>query len=71
MSETNITEEHKKAFEAIRNADNIALVSCFVNGELAVAICEVRKVDGGFAVMPMFVSVTPSMKLVDHDGTPC
>ena len=39
---TNITAEHRTAFEALVSGDyaNFALLSCFVNGEPAAAIVE-------------------------------
>jgi hypothetical protein len=77
---TNITKELQEKFDFILNAPhskesvlagehNVALVSCFVNGEPAAAICAaVRRPDGGFILEPLFVSVTPGMVIVDHDG---
>jgi len=56
---TNITADHRAAFEALVSGDyrNIALFSCFVNGEPAAAIAAVNK-DGDYAITPVFVSVT-------------
>jgi hypothetical protein len=71
-TKTNITKEHERAFDGVRNAENIALVSCFVNGEPAVAIAAINHLDDGMvSITPLFVSVTPLMKIVDHDGVPC
>ena len=66
-SETNITPAHKAAFQALSSGQyaNFALFSCFVNGEPAAAIVTVGH-DGSIA--PLFVSVTPGMALMDHDG---
>jgi hypothetical protein len=71
MADTNITPEHRKAFEALTSGNyaNLALFSCFVNGEPASAIVAVNRQAGDeFQITPLFVSVTPRMKLVDHDG---
>jgi hypothetical protein len=41
-----------------------------VNGEPAAAIVAVNREGGGYAIMPLFVSITPSIILTDHDGQP-
>ena len=46
----------------------IALFSCFVNGEPAAAIVAINRDGGNYAIRPLFVSVTPSLTLTDHDG---
>lgn len=70
---TNITYEHREDFAAIRNPDynNFALFSCFVNGEPASAIVALveNPETGDTKITPLFVSITPSMVLTDHDGT--
>lgn len=38
---TNITEAHKRAFDLLTTHGSNALVSCFVNGQPACAICSV------------------------------
>ena len=77
MANTNITEEHKRVFEALKSGEyrNFALFPCFVNGEPAVAIATVlptppEALDGeqGSLIRPLFVSVTPTLRLTDHDG---
>jgi hypothetical protein len=71
MAETNITEEHREVFKALTSGEftNFALFSCFVNGEPASAIVAVTKDDGDeYHINPLFVSVTPGMKLIDHEG---
>ena len=77
MANTNITEEHKRVFEALKSGEyrNFALFSCFVNGEPAVAIAAVLPAppeapgdEPGYLIRPLFVSVTPTMRLTDHDG---
>ena len=49
---------------------NFALFSCFVNDEPAAAIVAVNRDGDGYAITPLFVSVTPSITLTDHDGKP-
>lgn len=68
---TNITAEQRAAFEALTSGNyaNFALFSCFVNGEPATAIVAVNHDGDGFAVTPLFVSLTPGMAITDHDGT--
>jgi hypothetical protein len=71
MAETNITEEQREVFKALTSGEftNFALFSCFVNGEPASAIVAVTKDDGDeYHINPLFVSVTPGMKLNDHEG---
>ena len=43
MPDTNISEEHHRAFEALTSGrfDNFCLVSCFVDGEATAAIAAV------------------------------
>ncbi|MCI2400992.1 hypothetical protein [Aliiroseovarius subalbicans] len=70
---TNICPEHISAFEALTSAerDNFALFSCFLNGEPAVAIVAVTPPeddDGEYQITPLFVGVTETMVLTDHDG---
>ena len=67
---TNITADHRTAFEALASGDyaNFALFSCFVNGEPAAAIVAVNRDGDGYTITPLFVSVMPSLTLTDHDG---
>lgn len=67
---TNITKEHQEHFDAIRKAMNIALFSCFLNGEPTSAIVAVNhdEQSGEYTITPLFVAVTPGMVLTDHDG---
>ena len=70
-SKTNITPEVKANFDALASGkfNNFCLFSCFVNDEPTAAICAVtRDKDGHFEVNPLFVAVTPNMKLTDHDN---
>ena len=71
MAKTNITREHRQAFAALISGSNsnLALFSCFVNGEPASAIVAINQAAGDeYRITPLFVSVTPGMKLLDHDG---
>lgn len=67
---TNITKAHEDAFEALRDSafENFALFSCFVNGEPAAAIVAINPDGGEYAITPLFISVTSTMVLTDHDG---
>ena len=74
---TNITEEHRRAFEALTSGrhENFALFSCFVGRTPAAAIVAVNPCppadqagEPEYAISPLFVSVTPDMKLTAHDG---
>ncbi|KAA5604017.1 hypothetical protein F1188_18130 [Roseospira marina] len=69
---TNITPAHQDAFEALTSGDydNLALFSCFVNGQPASAIVAITPDEDGNTVniQPLFVSLTPDMVLTDHDG---
>lgn len=67
---TNITDEHRRAFEALTSSDfnNFALFSCFLNGTPTAAIVAVTNDDGNYLIQPLFVGVTDDMRLTDHDG---
>jgi hypothetical protein len=67
---TNITPEHQRAFDALTSGgfQNFALVSCFADGAPAAAICAVNEAGGEYVINPLFVSVTDTMRLTDHDG---
>lgn len=67
---THINDMHRAAFEALTSGryGNFALFSCFVNGEEGVAIVSVNEDGPGYAITPLYVSVTAGMDLVDHDG---
>ena len=74
---TNITEDHRRAFEALTSGrfDNFCLVSCFVDGEATAAIATVNvsppAEDGGepdYIITPLFVCPTAAMTLTDHDA---
>lgn len=70
MSATNITDEHKRAFDWILHAvecpHTIALFSCFVDGKPTAAICAVSIDEPDIIIQPLFIAVTPDMVLVDH-----
>ena len=74
MADTNITEEHRRAFEALKSGayDSFALFSCFVDGSPAAAIVTIQPpgTDGEdeYVIHPLFVSITSEMILTDHDG---
>jgi len=77
MPDTNITEDHRRAFEALTSGrfDNFCLVSCFVDGEPTSAIAAVNlsppAEDGGepeILIRPLFIWPTAAMNLTDHDG---
>jgi hypothetical protein len=67
---TNITADHRAVFQALTSGDyrNFALFSCFVNGEPAAAIVAVNQDGDEYANTPLFVRITPSLTLTDHDG---
>ncbi len=72
---TNIRPEHISAYQALTSGEvsNFALFSCFLEGEPAVAIVAVtppERSDGAYQITPLFVGVTESIVLTDHDGTP-
>lgn len=67
---SNITPGHVRVFQAVRSQlyDNITLASCTINGEPGVAIVMVDDCgEGKVAVMPLFVAITPKMK-IDFPG---
>ena len=77
MPDTNLTEDCKRAFAALRSDDaaNFCPFSCFVNGEPAAAVLAVTPLasdtgdaDRGYRVHPLLVSVTPGMRLAGHGG---
>jgi len=67
---TNITQAHREAFEALRDRSfgNFALFSCFVDGKPAAAIVAINQDGAEYNITPLFVSVTDAMALTDHDG---
>lgn len=67
LEEDNITDGHIRAYHAIVSGlyDNISLASCSINGERGVAIIMLDHVgENKVAIMPLFVAITSSMKLV-------
>ena len=71
MADTNITEQHRHAFEALKSGayDSFALFSCFCNGKAASAIVSIQPPgEDGYVVQPLFVSITSDMILTDHEG---
>lgn len=70
----NITPGHVRVFQAIRSPfyDNITLTSSTINDEPGVAIVMVDETgEGAVAVMPLFVAITPGMKIAfaGEDGS--
>lgn len=67
---TNITEEARREFHAIRSPDfdNFALVSCQLGDTPTSAIAIVQKDDGQFNITPIYVRVCPGMKLMSPEG---
>ena len=77
MPATNITEEHRNAFEALTSGDydNFALFSCFLSGQPTAAIVSVtahqsddKDGETEFHTQPLFVSIVDGLVLTDHDG---
>ncbi len=77
MTDTNITEEHRRAFSALTSGDcrNFALFSCFCDGRPTAAIAAVtvhppavKDGEAEYRVSPLFIGLTPDMTLTDHDG---
>ena len=77
MPATNIIVKHRSAFEALTSGkyDNFALFCCRCNDQPAAAIVAItaHQLDGKhgeaeFHVKPLLISVTPEVKLTDHDG---
>jgi hypothetical protein len=62
-----ITPGHVRAYQMLTSSlytDNLTLTSCYINGEPGVAIVLVDEVgENKVAVMPLFVAITPQMKL--------
>ncbi len=60
---TNITAEHRSAFEALTSGDyaNFALFSCFADGQPSAAICAVTEQAGEY----------PSARCSCRSPTPC
>ncbi len=70
MSASSITPGHVRAFQAVTTQlyGEVTLFSCQINGEPGVAIVLAEHVgEGKIGVMPLFVSITPGMKLIFED----
>lgn len=66
---TNITAKLQAAFNLVTGDENgIALFSCFVNGEPSASIVHIVRNGDEYDVVPLFVAITPSMVLTDHEG---
>ena len=70
MPDTRITPAHRRAFAALASGagDGFALPGCTVDGAPASAIVAVTGDGGNRLLHPLFVSVTPDVRLADHDG---
>lgn len=67
---TNITASLIETFNALISGEfvNFALFSCFVDGTPAATIVAVNFDGENYNVQPLFVSVTDTMILTDHEG---
>lgn len=66
---TNITDDHKIEFQYLLDFPHEhALFSCFLDEKPTSAIVRVEKEADGYKFTPIFVAVTPNMKLTDHEG---
>ena len=70
--------DHRRACRAFTSGEyaNFALFSCFIDGSPGAAIVAVNRYppaekgeEPEFMVRPLFVSVTPTMTISDHDGS--
>ena len=65
---SHITPGHVRAYHLLTSTlyeDRLTLTSCWINGDPGVAIVLIDEVgEGKLAVMPLFVAITPQMKLV-------
>ena len=77
MPPTNITEEHRNAFESLTSChdNNFALFSCRCNYQPAIAIVAVtehqpdaKHDESEFHIKPLFVSIVDGLVLTDHVG---
>lgn len=57
-----IPEEVKQAFREVAEGDNeISLISCIYRGEPNWVIARIEPKEGGYAVTPLFMTMTPEM----------
>ena len=77
MPDTNITEDHRRTFEALTSGrfDSFCPISCFVDDEATAAIATVTvnpsAEDGAepeYLIHPPFICPTAGMTLTDHEG---
>jgi len=67
MPQSFITPGHVRAFQAVTTQmyGDVTLASCTIDGEPGVAIVLVEHVgEGKVGVMPLFVAITPKMRVV-------
>jgi hypothetical protein len=70
---THISQSHKALLDVLHESGytDLALFSCFVNGDASVAICRVvEHADGWKKIIPLMVTVTYGMYITDHDDVP-
>lgn len=64
---THITDNHKRALDwIIECPDNVALVSCFVDGKPTAAIVAVSDDRAGPVLQALFIAPTDEMVLTEH-----
>lgn len=71
-----ITPGHVRAYQMLTSTlyeDKLTLTSCWINGDPGVAIVLVDEIgENKVAIMPLFVAITPQMKLAfadEQEGT--
>ncbi len=69
-SEGNINDGHRLVFRALTSglSDEFAMMSCFVNDAPTAMIVAARQHGEHVEIMPLFVAITPGMRITDHDG---
>ena len=74
---TNITDQHREAFDALVAGENgdFCLISCFIDGHPAAAIATLslgppthEHPDGEYVFTPVFITPTCSMNFEIDDG---
>lgn len=74
-ADSSVFEKHKPVFDAISNGSSyFGMIPCSVNGEESCAIVLIEDIEengeNGYAMTPIFVAVTPGMRLLDGAGVP-
>ena len=65
---TPLTDEQKRTFAFLRETEDVAVMSGYVNGEHTAIIVMTTNIEGTVKVSPLYVAVTPSMNLTDAEG---